>query len=214
MPYIQTHDGSFTYLSEAFGEKYHSLFGAMSESKHVFISNGLELYASKNPNTTSVSLLEMGTGTGLNLCLTIEWCLKQKFHLDYTGLEAYPLSYSEVYPDWENESWKRDVVNLFKDGAVQKTNFSLQLLNVSILDWLPNRNYNVVFYDAFSPRTQPELWTIEVFEKLFACMSVGGVLSTYCAMGQVRRNMQLVGFSVERREGPPGKREMLVGVKE
>lgn len=208
-----TADGSVTLFTPQFGETYHSINGAVTESVHVFINAGLKQISEK-----SVHILEIGFGTGLNAYLTKLESEKLKIAVHYFSLEKFPIEdkiYKSLNYSVLGESWNE---NLFLQ--MHRCNwevecpfgeyFKLTKLKQDLLDLECTTNtFHVVYFDAFSPVHQPELWTISVFEKLYKSMVSGGVLTTYCSKGEVRRNMQFVGFKVERIPGPPGKREML-----
>ena len=215
---VETKDGSQTVLNAELGSTYHSRHGAVTESKHVFIDKGLRKV--RHGDATEVKILEMGFGTGLNALLTADYCMKNHIAVNYQALELYPLP-EEVWMEYdlpENEELDRSLFErihhstwnekLELDGFFQLTKHS-----VSLLDFESNEKFDVVYFDAFEPETQPELWTIEVFEKLISMMIQGGVLTTYCCKGYVRRNMIAAGFVVQKEPGPPGKREMIVAQK-
>jgi len=212
-----TADGSDTIYSSEFNETYHSINGAITESVHVFIESGF-----KQLTINNVSVLEIGFGTGLNAFLTLKEAKKEKKTVSYLTIERFPISenlvkclnYSEIYsPKDEGDfqflhqsEWGKEipVTNFFK---LTKINTDIVTYDYGL------EKYDVVYFDAFSPNIQPELWTYEIFKKIYQAMKFGGVLTTYCAKGEVRRNMKAAGFIVERLPGPPGKREMLRGTK-
>ena len=209
---IQTADGSKTLYIPDFEEHYHSIHGALSEAQHVFVKHGL-----KSIPKTKLSILEMGFGTGLNAYLT---CLEnRKLHneITYTALEAYP-----VNPDLAN---KMEYIGLlgfedeeavfqymhqcsWNDAHMIDQYFTLQKIESTIQNVVFQNTFDLVYYDAFAPRVQPELWTEEIFAKILSVMNVGAILVTYCAKGSVKRALKAVGFEVESLEGPARKREM------
>lgn len=210
---VHTEDDSTTIYFPEFDEHYHSVHGAMQESKHVFIESGWKKVAEKKKE---ISILEIGLGTGLNAFLVMLESLGDgSLKIFYEALEKFPVDLSDVlqlnYADDENikyflalheSKWNEE--NFLLD------NFTLKKNKIALEDFIPKENiYDLIFFDAFSPEKQPELWTEEIFRKMFSSMKPGGILVTYCAKGQVRRNMIAAGFSVERLAGPPGKREML-----
>ncbi|MFT6880425.1 MAG: tRNA U34 5-methylaminomethyl-2-thiouridine-forming methyltransferase MnmC [Psychromonas sp.] len=199
-----TQDGTTTLYTERFKQYYHSIFGAKSESDRVFIELGLS-YTLEHFN--QVSILEMGFGTGFNALLSAEKCLEAKRNVIYSGLEAYPISV-EV-----SEELNFDVSQFHKIawGVKSKINdyFDFIKYRTNLEDFTSDMKFNLVYYDAFPPSSQPELWTQGIFEKVAELMTVGGVLVTYCAKGYVQRNMKAAGFLVERHPGPPRKREVL-----
>ena len=217
-----TKDTSHTLFSEQFGVTYHSIHGAVTESEHVFIRAGLGHYIHSHPGLHQLSVFEMGFGSGLNALLTYLFGLSEKLPIAYCGVEQYPLSMETVgqlnYPQILGLSPGQ--VSVFHRMHAENTfslttpcRFSFQKMICSIADCTPDQKFDVVFYDAFAPDAQPELWTDSIFSRLFGQMSAGGILVTYCAKGDVRRAMLSAGFSVERIPGPPGKREMIRATK-
>lgn len=212
---IETKDGSQTILNTELDSTYHSRHGALTESQHVFIDKGLRKLL--DSRVTDITLLEMGFGTGLNALLTyhntVEYDLKIKYH----GLELYPVP--EIV--WRNYQLPLELnqlhfeFDLMHSAAWNTTSrigahFELTKHNVSLLKFESDERFDLVYFDAFEPETQPELWTEEVFMKLFEMMNPDAILTTYCCKGYVRRNMLAAGFVVEKVPGPPGKREMIV----
>ena len=215
---VETKDGSQTIVNEALGSTYHSRHGALTESQHVFIDKGLRKQIENG--MTDVSLLEMGFGTGLNAVLSAQLSKQEKLTVNYHGLELFPVS-EEVWTQYKLPQELNAEQELFenmhkcewnKTNAVLKR-FLLTKHQISLLDFQPEIMFDLVYYDAFEPETQPELWTKDVFSKLFSWMNEGGVLTTYCCKGYVRRNMIAAGFIVEKVPGPPGKREMICAKK-
>ncbi|MBC9796205.1 tRNA (5-methylaminomethyl-2-thiouridine)(34)-methyltransferase MnmD [Sinomicrobium weinanense] len=214
---IKTADGSTTIHLEEWDEHYHSVHGAIQEAYHVFIKNGLAVFP-----RGGISVLEIGFGTGLNAFITLLEAEKHKLKLNYTGVEAYPVSAEELQElNYVKELEAGQQSHLFeKMHAVswEETHrisgeFVLTKRKQSFTDIEDKEKFNLVYFDAFGPRVQPELWTEEIFSKMYTALKDGGVLVTYSAKGSVRRAMQAVGFTVERLPGPPGKREMLRATK-
>lgn len=215
---IVTEDGSHSLFVPSLNETYHSRHGAVQESQHVFIKNGLEKLLEK---TNEVRLLEVGFGTGLNIWLTLKALLNKEVKAHCTTLETFPLE-KETYEslNFANDD-SDELKNYFHSIHHAKWNevisvnhhFLLEKITSSFQDFATDRKFNLVYYDAFGPPVQPELWELSIFEKMATLMEEGGILVTYCAKGQVRRNMETSGFSVERLKGPPGKREMLRATK-
>jgi tRNA U34 5-methylaminomethyl-2-thiouridine-forming methyltransferase MnmC len=210
-----TADGSHTISVPALGVSYHSRYGAIQESMHVFIKAGLHYVLSGRKQDEVLYVFEMGFGTGLNAFLTAMESRERKVSIHYTAVELFPLSEQEVqelnythmlghadlFQQLHNCPWNQSVqVHAF---------FTLKKLQVSLLHFSTADHFNLTYYDAFAPGAQPELWTEEVFSHLFQLTAPGGVLVTYCAKGSVRRALQRAGFEVEKLPGPPGKREML-----
>jgi len=217
-----TADGSLTLYVPDLKEHYHSMNGAVQESQHVYIAAGLSHYiqtsysankSNRKELKTGMQVLEFGFGTGLNAFLTALEAEKQKIKIKYIALEKFPLS--QEITDKLNYS----VANQFLFQQIHQSEwgnpvqltpyFNLQKLSIDFVEFdFPSR-YDVVYYDAFAPDKQPEVWSQELFDKLFSSMNQGGVLTTYCAKGNIRRMMQHAGFIVERIPGALGKREML-----
>lgn len=214
---IATSDGSNTFYSPRFKEIYHSLHGARQEAEHIYIRAGLAAKCLAQPS--QINLLEMGLGTGLNALLTyLATAHMVNLRINYTALEKYPLVRSEVtqlnYVALLGEVVSAPIFEAIHQcvwGSEQQlgSHFFLQKKEVDLQTViLPACFFDVVYFDAFGPEAQPELWTIEIFRKLFQAMAPGGILVTYCAKGQVRRNLKEAGFRVEKLPGPPGKREI------
>lgn len=211
MKVVITGDGSPTLIN-ACGDSYKSLHGARSESTYVFIQAGLECAL----QTGAVNeILEIGFGSGLNALLTAEYVREHKLKLNYTGIEAHPLGDEWKALDYGDSDLMARLHKADWEAVVEiESGFSMLKQCTKLEDLrLPDSRYDVVYYDAFGPRSQPELWTLECFTRLFKAMTAGGVLVTYCVKGDVRRNMIAAGFNVERMAGPPGKRHMLRAIK-
>jgi len=219
---IITDDGSSSLELLDAKEQYHSSFGAIQEAQFVYIKNGLNYIFSKFENNNNIVILEMGFGTGLNAFLSYLFAKENHINIDYTGIEAYPLNADEIsqlnYIEQLNVKQDGEVFTEFhslkQNKIVQlKPNFSLIKYFKKLETIKINSRFNLIYFDAFGPAIQPELWTESIFKKMFEVMLPQGVLVTYSAKGQVRRNMQQIGFIVERLPGPPGKREMLRATK-
>jgi tRNA U34 5-methylaminomethyl-2-thiouridine-forming methyltransferase MnmC len=197
---LQTADGSHTFRLGDSHITYHSAYGAIMESRHVYINAGLKYRLANAP----LNIFEMGFGTGLNALLTMQ---EANVPVYYQAAELYPLTPEEYsalnydVPDLHKAAWEKDV-------AINN-NFTLHKTNQSILTLQTEKKFDLIYYDAFAPSAQPELWDKDVFAKLFSWMNKDGVLVTYCSKGDVRRAMLAVGFKVEKLKGPFGKREML-----
>jgi len=209
---IQTSDGSTTIHLPDWDESYHSKFGAIQEALHVFIKSGFSLYEGK-----PVSVLEIGFGTGLNAFITYLEAKKSNQAVDYVGVEAYPVSAEEAFLmnyvkelDAESEA---EVFRLMHQCEWESTNqlseyFTLTKRKQFFHQIEDKERFDLIYFDAFGFRVQPELWSVEIFQKMHDALKPNGVLVTYAARGIVKRNMIEVGFAVEKLEGPPGKREM------
>jgi tRNA U34 5-methylaminomethyl-2-thiouridine-forming methyltransferase MnmC len=208
---IQTKDGSHTLYSRQFDEIYHSRNGALSESQHIFIRNGLGAC----PGNV-INVFEVGFGTGLNALLCWEYAESKNIRINYHSIELYPVSDKLIgqinYPDLVGHKEKFQQLHAAKwnETVTLSENFTLHKINGSVLEMLfPTSSINVIFFDAFSPEKQSELWTIEVFTKMYDILALGGILVTYCSKSYVRKNMQQAGFQIEKLPGPHGKRDMV-----
>ena len=224
---IITKDGSHTVSIPEMNVSYHSLHGAIQESRHVFIDHGLGFYLNNNP-TVDIHVLEMGFGTGLNALLTLMEA-SPSLNIHYTAIELFPLTIEEANALNYCEQLKRqDLLPSFEKmhrcewerGVAINPFFTIHKLKLSLLT-IKNSNHaynnflspDIIYFDAFAPAAQPELWTKEVFEILYVILKDKGVLVTYCSKGEVRRAMQAAGFVVEKIPGPPGKREIVRALK-
>lgn len=205
---VITGDGSSTIFHKKFSEHYHSTYGAINESLHVFIENGLKRY-----ENDEIRILEIGLGTGLNAFLTA--LNKGSKKIIYHGLDAFPLD-AAIISDLNYKDFFKDENKIFDAIHLLEWNkelqlipgFSLKKICGDLLKFDVLGIYDLIYFDAFSPEIQPELWSMEIFKRLFRSLSPGGFLITYCAKGQVKRNLKESGFRVESLPGPKGKREM------
>lgn len=209
--HILTSDGSSTLYAPAFNEHYHSIHGAIQESMHVFIRAGLDQFPAPDCH---LAIWEMGFGTGLNALLTYIHAAGRSIH--YTGIEAYPLdaamlaslNYAQalegseaVYCQLCEAPWDLPLA--------LSAHFTLLKRHIDLADYEPEQPFDLIYYDAFAPNAQPELWSDAVMERLYQWLRPGGVFVTYSAKSSVRRALLQAGFAVEKLPGPPGKREML-----
>jgi tRNA U34 5-methylaminomethyl-2-thiouridine-forming methyltransferase MnmC len=210
---VTTRDGSETLFSRSHNATYHSLFGAVGESKHVFIQHGLKTLGEK----PSISILEFGFGTGLNAFLAYLFAINTDKEIQYTGIEAYPID-SEVaqklnYPQYLAFPEEQDIfLRMHLEESLNSDSFYFRKLS-NYAQIQPDEKFDCIFFDAFAPGAQPELWEQSIFDQLYKLTSEGGCLVTYCAQGEARRRMEKAGYKVERIPGPPGKREMLRAVR-
>jgi tRNA U34 5-methylaminomethyl-2-thiouridine-forming methyltransferase MnmC len=212
---LKTGDGSYTLHIAEWDEQYHSKHGAIAEALHVFIKEGFQHWFSQNA-AAEISILEIGFGTGLNSFLTYLETEKTGKKVDYTGVEAYPLNVSEIetlnYTSLLNASEEK-FLKLHNSPWEQKNsiseNFILTKQKKFFSEITDKNKFDLIYFDAFGIRVQPELWTEEIFEIMHKALKPNGVLVTYAANGNARRALQTVGFKVERLTGPPGKKEML-----
>lgn len=208
---VLTADGTVTLYLPDKDETYHSINGALTESLHVFIDAGLKPIAHQQ---SSISILEIGFGTGLNALLSWQFARSHRVKIHYCSSEKFPLNESifSVLHYGEKVAMEDEFKQLhtcqWNETVKLDEYFSLEKIDQGIEEIIGIENADLVFYDAFAPRVQPELWTISIFEKIYSLMKTGGVLVTYCAKGEVKRNLKAAGFTVETLPGPPGKREM------
>lgn len=218
---IETADGSKTIHLPDWDEHYHSKHGAVQEAQHVFIKSGLHHHCKYYRNEVSqhkISILEIGFGTGLNAYLTLLEATKLDLQINYVGVEAFPvnekelklLNYSEIVQGTTKDELFDTLHSVAWESEHQITErFALTKRKQLFTDIKDSNKFDLIYFDAFGPRVQPELWTENIFRILYKALKLNGVLVTYSAKGSVRRAMLSVGFAIERLQGPPGKREML-----
>lgn len=209
-----TNDGSSSIYLPEWDENYHSKHGAIQEAYHVFIKHGLDLFKAND----KVNILEIGFGTGLNCFITFLESIKRNLKITYDGIEAYPLKAEEILAlNYVEELKATDYSKIFTMLHAMKweeiqdvhTNFKLLKRKLFFKDIEDKSKFDLIYFDAFGARVQPELWTEDIFRIMYKSLKNNGILVTYSAKGSVRRAMQQVGFLVEKLPGPPGKREML-----
>ena len=209
---IITEDGSTSIHLPDWNENYHSKHGAIQEAKHVFIKNGLEIFKNK-----SVAILEIGFGTGLNAIITFLEGKKLNQKIDYHGIEAFPVATEEIklmnYEEQLNATEFEDVfAKMHQSDWEEKihlsSDFSITKRKQFFNDLTDTNYFDLIYFDAFGYRVQPDLWSTAIFQKMYDALKPNGILVTYAARGVVKRSMIEVGFKVEKLAGPPGKREM------
>lgn len=218
---IETGDGSKTIHFPELNEQYHSKHGAIKEAKHVFIKHGFD-FIRGSMEFRKLDILEIGFGTGLNAFITYLESQKINLQIEYVGVEAYPVDMKEI----QQLNYVEVLSSKPEEGSFQKMHetpweksffisptFSLTKRKQFFSDIEDKNTFDLIYFDAFGARVQPELWTVKIFQKMYDSLKEYGVLVTYSAKGSVRRALQEVGFTVERLPGPPGKREMLRAVK-
>ena len=215
---ISTESGEHSLYLPSMDETYHNRHGAISEGIHVFLEEGLSKLRSKD-----IQIFEMGFGTGLNALLTCLYALQHEIEINYHALEAYPLEekiYSQlnypqflaqqgvdkIFKDLHSATWETEVV-IAQGFSVKKIKNTLDKVE------LKSQCYDLVYYDAFAPSKQAELWTEQAFRKMYDCLKPNGLLCTYSAAGQVKRSLKAVGFQLKHPPGANGKREMTVACK-
>ena len=218
---ITTADGSKTIQIEDWNEQYHSRHGAIDEANHVFIKNGLLHFCQLHPKLTNVSILEIGFGTGLNAFLTALEAEHLDLNINYVGIEAYPVTEGEISQLNFVQQINKNKEDLYKNlhdakwesSSIISNNFKLTKRQGYFSDITDIAQFDLVYFDAFGARIQPELWTKSIFNIMHNALKPNGVLVTYAAIGKVKRAMKELGFIVERLEGPPGKRHMFRATK-
>jgi tRNA U34 5-methylaminomethyl-2-thiouridine-forming methyltransferase MnmC len=216
---FETQDGSHSIFSEKYGVSYHSKYGAIQETQHVFINAGLRLKAVEQ---SDISILEIGFGTGLNAFMTYFESEKRGLTIDYTGVEAYPISQEVAsnlnYATQIQESEGQLILNKIHGTAWEKcialnAHFKLTKVKKMFQELAYHNQFDIIYFDAFASTSQPELWEIPLLNAMYKALKTNGILVTYCAKGQFKRDLKTVGFTVEAIPGPPGKREMTRALK-
>lgn len=211
---IETQDGSHSIYSPTFGVSYHSKYGAIQESQHVFIEAGLYEACLRKKQ---IAVLEIGFGTGLNALMTSIEADRRNLKIAYTGVENYPVSIREAiqlnYPETLEQQDYRPVFEKMHqaDWAVTEQlgpNFQFTKLQQTFQSLQFRSEFDLIYFDAFAPSAQPELWGEEVLSIMYEALREEGILVTYCAKGSVKRTLKALGFTIEALKGPPGKREM------
>lgn len=216
---ITTSDGSHTLLNTNLNETYHSVHGALQESKHVFIQHGLD-FVSKSLNKSAINILEVGFGTGLNALLTLQQSITDNLIIHYTSLEAFPVEASiwtklnYVESAESKEQFEKLHHAPWDEPEKISSNFTLRKLHTTLQQVeLELNHYDLIYFDAFAPNKQPEMWELPILRKIEAAMKPGGLFVTYCAKGRLKRDLKGLGLVVESLQGPPGKREMVRATK-
>lgn len=223
---ITTADGSKTIHIVDWNEQYHSKHGAIQEAQHVFIKEGLQHYfqsVNKECQTepVKISILEIGFGTGLNAFLTLLEAENININVNYVGVEAYPvavdeieqLNYAELISNKDTHHFNMLHQVSWEEHHEISSYFKLKKRKQFFSEIRDKNTFDLIYFDAFGARIQPELWTKNIFEAMYDALKPNGVLVTYAAIGEVKRNMKALGFTVERLQGPPGKRHMLRATK-
>ncbi|HPF50132.1 MAG TPA: tRNA (5-methylaminomethyl-2-thiouridine)(34)-methyltransferase MnmD [Draconibacterium sp.] len=215
---IATADGSKTLFIPAMNEQYHSVNGALTESDYVFLEKGFRYHPSASPG-----IFEVGFGTGLNALLTVLEAEKSKRYTHFTSIEKHPLTKDEINALNYGTLLSEEAVEIFRKlhSAEWETDvriseyFSLHKIKADLKSWeIKNRGgYDVIYFDAFGPDKQPDMWDATILSKIYDACSQGAIFVTYSAKGEIRRRLESCGFKMERLPGPPGKRQMLRGKK-
>jgi tRNA U34 5-methylaminomethyl-2-thiouridine-forming methyltransferase MnmC len=212
---ITTKDGSHSLYRPDLDEQYHSVFGAVQESMHIFITHGLEALQKEN-----IQIFEVGFGTGLNVLLTYIKTIQPEKEVKYYSIEKFPLSFEIIRQLNYSSILSPESPGLFSDihtsewgKDIQFGRFTLHKVHADLLEYsIPSGN-DLVYFDAFSPEKEPGLWSERIFSRIYDSMKAGGVFVTYSAKGEVRRRLLSVGFKVEKLPGPPGKKHILRAIK-
>lgn len=219
---VATADGSNTIYNAQVGENYHSRNGALQESRHVFLQSGLVYFLQHAPSPpTTVSILEVGFGTGLNFLLSADYCATEHIGLDYTGIEAYPLHPDMIaqtgYDEFVSETTWNDFLRTYPASLTAKSNYSngiqLQTAHCPLLNFSSNQKFDIIYFDAFAAAYQPEMWDEAAISHTLSFLKPGGVFVTYAITGNLKRIVKSLGLKVEKAPGAPGKREMLRATK-
>jgi len=211
-----TADGSNTIYNAEIGESYHSRNGALQESQHVFINAGLNYFLSEN-NVRAVSILEVGFGTGLNFLLSADVCISKKTKLNYTGIEAYPLSPEMIsqtgYDQYVSAELWQQFINSYPNPllpiAIGTGNYKLQTEHCKLLNFQSDQLYDIIYFDAFAAARQPEMWSEEAITYTIKFLKPGGIFVTYAITGNLKRMLKGLGLTIQKIPGAAGKREML-----
>lgn len=218
---ITTEDGSSSIYHQGFDETYHSSHGAIQESNHVYIKAGLNHWLSQNAGKP-IEILEVGMGTGLNVILTLKAQLEIGFPVRYTAIEPHPIDNTVLNELNYKEKFNHSIVSELFDRLHElpweeetslSLEFKLEKLKQTFQDFIPDQTYDLVYYDAFAPEKQAELWDRQWLQKVHYLLKPGGIICSYCAKGDFKRNLKAIGFKVERLPGPPGKAQMIRAMK-
>ena len=220
LQFVTTADGSKTIFNPIIGENYHSKHGALQESRHVFLKSGLQYFLEKS-NQNTISILEVGFGTGLNFLLSADYCTQHETSLRYTGIEAYPLTPEMIaatgYEKYLNNQVYQSFLDCYTAAQCEVTrlndNVTLNIVPCQLLQFNSSDSFDVLYFDAFAAIHQPEMWTDEALEHCCKYLKPGGVFVTYAITGNLKRTMKNLSFSIEKAPGAPGKREMLRAIK-
>jgi len=217
---VTTADGSKTIFNSEVGENYHSKHGALQESRHVFLKSGLQYFLEHN-SISEITVLEVGLGTGLNFLLSADYCIDNQINLNYTGIEAYPLTNELIsqtgYDQYVSASlWDgfiKEYSNSLKHPVKINPYCQLQTSNCKLVTFTSNKQYDVIYFDAFASARQPEMWDEEAITHTIQFLKTAGVFVTYAITGNLKRTLKGLGLKVEKAPGAPGKREMLRAIK-
>ncbi|MEZ2337851.1 tRNA (5-methylaminomethyl-2-thiouridine)(34)-methyltransferase MnmD [Mucilaginibacter sp. RCC_168] len=218
---VTTADGSKTIYNAAVGEHYHSRHGALQESLHVFVNAGLDYFLAQN-NVHEASILEVGFGTGLNFLLSAAYCIDRQINLQYTGIEAYPLTtdmmaqtgYEQYIPATLWDTYLQHYPDALKNEVSIYADTQLRIAHCKLMDFTTTHQYDIIYFDAFAAIHQPEMWELPAISHVTQFLKPGGVFVTYAITGNLKRMLKSLGSSIQKIPGAPGKREMLRAVRE
>lgn len=215
---ITTEDGSHSLYDERLNETYHSTRGALGESMHVFIKEGLEHWLAKN-RAKKIRILEVGLGTALNALLTAQYAESHQVNIHFTTLEPFPIK-REIYEKLSFTQDMKDRELLLKMHELEweheikfSSHFTLYKKTQKLEQLGGSEKFDLIFFDAFAPSKQPDVWSLENIQKCYRQLESGGMLTTYCAQGQFKRDLMEAGFQVETLQGAMGKKEMVRAIK-
>lgn len=213
-----TADGSNTLFNAHIGEHYHSKHGALQESKHVFIGAGLKHMADKK---SAISILEVGFGTGLNFILSHDYATQNQIEIDYCGIEAYPLTLKLIqqtgyqqfvsHTIWQEFNAVYEAALSVPQALSAACNLAIEVCTLA--NFSTKKQFDLIYFDAFSVQHQPEMWTDEMIAHTCSFLNPGGCLVTYAITGNLKRSVKSNGCTIEKLPGAPGKREMLRATK-
>ncbi|MFC5284968.1 tRNA (5-methylaminomethyl-2-thiouridine)(34)-methyltransferase MnmD [Pedobacter alpinus] len=217
---VTTADGSSTIFHPIINENYHSKHGAVQESNHVFLNSGLRYYLA-DKNLESVSVLEVGFGTGLNFLLTNDYCTAKEIQLNYVGIEAFPLdleliqetNYAALVSANTWDAFIKKYQTSLEETVMLNNFCNLHIAHADAKIYTSPLKFDVIYFDAFASNNQPELWTKEFITHILSFLKIGGVFVTYAITGDLKRIMKSLGMQIEKAPGAAGKREMLRAVK-
>lgn len=217
---VTTADGSKTIYNAEVGELYHSRNGALQESRHVFVNSGLRYFLEGN-NVNEVSILEVGFGTGLNFLLSADECMAKAIQLNYTGIEAYPLTPEMMaqtgYDEYISPQLWQPYLEHYPEALLAKVNpvdyCRLEIAKAKLLEFKTDEQFDIIYFDAFAASRQPEMWEEAAINHVICFLKPGGVFVTYAITGNLKRMLKALGLKIEKAPGAAGKREMLRAVK-
>lgn len=220
LEFVTTADGSKTIYNPQVGENYHSKHGALQESKHVFLNTGLKYWLDIHDSPGNASVLEVGFGTGLNFLLTADYCAQNNIALNYTGIEAYPLTNDMIAQTGYDQYVSAQIWSAFTKvyaealagNASLAPSTSLHIAHTKLLEFNSDLRFDVIYFDAFAAIHQPEMWDEQAIAHTIKFLKPGGVFVTYAITGNLKRMLKGLGLTVQKAPGAPGKREMLRAV--